>query len=128
LALWRACHAGLARETAAVNRGLITGYLHAFSLEDALAALQKRPLITGVNWYSSFDQPDAKGLVRIADNAYVRGGHEIAVTGMSVHQRTVTFLNSWGPSWGVRGEFKMSWEDWDRLLHEEGDVTIPLPR
>jgi hypothetical protein len=113
---------------AAVAKGLIKGYLHAFSLQDALAALQKRPLITGINWYSSFDQPDRKGMVAIAPNAFVRGGHEIAVTGMSVHNRTVTFLNSWGPGWGVKGEFKMSWEDWDRLLHEEGDVTVPLPK
>jgi hypothetical protein len=59
---------------AAKQMGLISSYQHALGIEHALEALVLRPVITGVNWYSSFDTPDAKGLVAIAPGATVRGG------------------------------------------------------
>ena len=29
--------------------------------------------------------------------------------------------------WGVNGSFTMSWATLDRLLHEQGDGTVPVP-
>src|SRR5690349_5503224 len=57
------------------SRGWISSYAHAFGLQHALEALTLAPVITGVNWYDSFDRPDATGYVRISRNAHVRGGH-----------------------------------------------------
>jgi hypothetical protein len=47
------------------------------TIEQALLALVLRPVITGVNWYGTFDTPDVNGLVQIKTGSYVRGGHEI---------------------------------------------------
>ncbi|RKS80452.1 hypothetical protein CLV35_0884 [Motilibacter peucedani] len=112
---------GLAAMKAAREAGWLTAYSHAFGLQHALRALVLTPVITGVNWYEGFDKPAADGLVEIAGS--VRGGHEFEVHGIDVEARTVRCVNSWGPDWGDDGSFTMSWDTWDRLLHEQGDVT-----
>jgi hypothetical protein len=111
---------------AAKDMGLISSYTHAFGIDQALAALVVRPVITGVNWYSSFDTPDADGLVAIAPDATVRGGHEIVADGIDADKRLVWFWNSWGDQWGKGGRFCMSFDTWDQLLQEHGDVTVPV--
>jgi len=112
---------------AAKQLGWITAYHHAFSRDDALRALMLRPVITGINWYTSFDTPDANGLVAIGPGATVRGGHEVVADEIDAPNRLVWFWNSWGTGYGVGGRFCMSWDTWDTLLHEKGDVTVPLP-
>ena len=111
---------------AARQMGWITGYSHAFSTSDALGALVLRPVITGINWYDSFDQPDPSGLVAISPNAQIRGGHEIVAYGIDAENKLVWFWNSWGPGWGLGGRFCMSWSTWDSLLGQQGDVTVPV--
>jgi hypothetical protein len=107
--------------------GLISGYQHTFSLNDALLALTKTPFVTGINWYSSMDEPDENGQVSIAKSAYVRGGHEVEAFAVDVENRLVWFWNSWGPTWGLDGKFSMTWDTYGRLLDEEGDVTVYAP-
>jgi hypothetical protein len=118
---------GLAGAKAAKQAGLISGYRHAFSLADALAALQETPVITGIAWWSSFETPDPDGLVAIAPGAEIRGGHEIAAIGYDADKGRVWFKQSWGPSWGVKGTFCMTAETWGQLLADKGDVTVLVP-
>jgi hypothetical protein len=110
---------------AAVELGMIKSYAHAFDVQHALGALVLGSVITGVNWYSSFDQPDSSGLVEIASDATVRGGHEFMADEIDAPNQLVGFMNSWGPSYGVGGRFYMSWDTWAQLLAEQGDVTVP---
>jgi hypothetical protein len=35
-------------------------------------------------------------------------------------------MNSWGASYGQDGSFHFSWDDFDRLLDDNGDVTTGL--
>lgn len=112
---------------AAKQLGWISSYTHAFGVDHALRALMLRPVITGVNWYTSFDTPDATGLVAIAAGATVRGGHEIVADGIDAPHRLVWFWNSWGTGYGVGGRFCMSFDTWGQLLSEQGDVTVPVP-
>lgn len=115
---------GLSVMKAAQQRGYISSYAHAFGLQHALEALSLSPVITGTNWYDSFDQPLGNGLVDISPNAQVRGGHEYEVVGIDASAGTIRCCNSWGTSWGDGGYFVMAWTTWDRLLSEQGDVTV----
>lgn len=116
---------GLAVAKAAQKAGLISGYRHATSLSAALAALAERPVITGVNWYEGMDDPDADGLVHVTGQ--VRGGHEFVLDELDVERRLVGFTNSWGSGWGLSGRAYISWDDFGRLLKEDGDVTVFVP-
>lgn len=114
---------------AARQLGWITSYQHCFSIEDALKALVLRPVICGVNWYDSFDNPDpATGVITIGQNATVRGGHEICAVEIRASDQLVGFWQSWG-SWGLNGSgrFYIGFGDCERLLSEQGDVTVPIP-
>jgi hypothetical protein len=118
---------GLAACKAAVERGVISGYRWAFGLDETLAALTLAPVMIGVAWYSSFDEPDDDGLVEVGARAYVRGGHEVCLTELDVERQLVWFDNSWGPTWGQSGRACMSWATLGRLLGEEGDAVVPVP-
>lgn len=113
---------GLAVAKAAQEQGLISSYRHAFGIDDALQALMAGPVITGVDWYSAFDSPDASGLVSI--DGSVRGGHEFEVLGYDAHTQTVVAENSWGVGWGQRGRFRFAVATWAALLADGGDVTV----
>jgi hypothetical protein len=112
---------------AAKQLGWISAYHHAFGIQKALLSLVLRPVITGIGWYSSFDSPDpATGLVQIAPGATIRGGHEIVADEIDAPNRLVWFWNSWGTQFAEGGRFCMSFDTWDRLLQDHGDVTVPL--
>jgi hypothetical protein len=112
---------GLAAAKAARAFGYITSYRHAFGLQHTLEALTIAPVIMGAPWYEGFDEPDLHGYVRITGD--IRGGHEFEVVGVDVVTHTVRACNSWGSEWGDAGYFVIPWDDVDRLLHEQGDVT-----
>jgi hypothetical protein len=116
---------GLAVAKAAKQKGLISGYEHAFGIDQAMQALMFYPVITGVNWYEGFDHPSSTGRVEISGQ--IRGGHEFEVRGYHAPSKTVGCWNSWGADWGDKGKFRMSVATWARLLEEQGDVTVLLP-
>jgi hypothetical protein len=111
---------------AAQQMGLISSYQHALGIQHALEALVLRPVITGISWYTSFDTPSSAGLIAIAPGATVRGGHEIVADQIDADNQLVWFWNSWGTTWGVGGRFCMSYDTWDTLLQQQGDVTVPV--
>jgi hypothetical protein len=112
---------------AARQLGLISSYKHAFGVQHALEALVLRPVITGIKWYTSFDSPHPQtGLVELAPGATVRGGHEILADEIDADNKLVWFWNSWGTQFGLGGRFCMTFDTWQQLLQDQGDVTVPL--
>lgn len=109
---------------AAKNRGLISSYAHIFGIDHCVSSIAITPFIVGTNWYDSMFNPDPKGVLSISGQ--IAGGHEYLVTGYSPKQDRWRFLNSWGTSWGDHGKFFMSTADFDRLLTEQGDATVPV--
>jgi hypothetical protein len=98
---------GLAACKIAQRRGWIRSYMHAFTLDAVQVALQD-------------------GTCAISPNAYVRGGHEVCLTGLDVASRTIRFANSWSASWSAKGYGVWSYDTFARLLAEDGDATVPV--
>jgi hypothetical protein len=110
------------------QRGWISGYQHAFTLNDALAALSNRgPVIVGTNWYSSMFNPTLDGELTIGANDTIAGGHEYILDEIDVTNQRVWMQNSWGTTWGQNGRAWMSYATLQRLLSEQGDVTVFVP-
>lgn len=118
---------GLSVAKAALAAGLISGYQHATSVEEAQTAIQSGPFIVGTNWLTSFDSPDAEGIVTITPTATVRGGHEYECLGWDAQRDLWEFDNSWGTSFGVGGSFFYSSETLATLLAQDGDATPFVP-
>ena len=116
---------GLAVAKAAKRDGYISAYSHAFGLQHALGALTLAPVITGINWYTSFDNPLPTGECPLPADATVRGGHEVELFGIDVENSQIWAYQSWGATWGGlgNGTFWFSYATFERLLAEKGDVT-----
>jgi hypothetical protein len=106
------------------NEGIVKEYRWCFGLDDVLDTLvQYGPVGIGVWWYSGMMSTDSRGYINPTGSQV--GGHEVELHGIDVSGEYVIGTNSWGLGWGQRGRFKLSWENLDRLLHEDGDaVTI----
>lgn len=112
---------------AAKTDGFISGYTWAQDENDALDALMIGPVGFGVNWYDSFDTPNAEGIVSLPKTARIRGGHEIVCRQVDVARQLFWCDNSWGTGWGVAGRFAVPYAVMARLLSEDGDCTSPVP-
>jgi hypothetical protein len=105
--------------------GLISGYQHTFTLDDALKALQVVPCIIGTVWLSGMETPNQQGLVQVTGREL--GGHEYIADEYDQRRGWVGFQNSWNTTWGVQGRFYMQAEDFGALLQRDGDVTVFTP-
>lgn len=110
---------------AAKALGHISSYKWAFGLVDALNTLAlQSAIITGVLWYEGFDAPTPDGELIIGGN--VRGGHELVLDRIDVSRRRVYGHNSWGKSWDDHGKFWWSWDTFEVLLHDQGEVGVGI--
>jgi len=116
---------GLSIAKALKNAGMISGYQHTFSLEDALKAASATPWIAGYNWYEGMFSPEPDGRVRLTGS--LAGGHETLCREIDAPNQRVWMDNSWGEGWGVAGRFYITFADFGTLLSRQGDVTILLP-
>lgn len=111
----------------AMGQGYYSEYRWGFSLDDLKLAVGYRgPAVLGINWYSGMMWPDNSGVIRVQGS--VEGGHAILCNGISLSRRQFRLHNSWGPNWSLGGDCFISFDDMDRLLHENGEACIPVKR
>lgn len=115
---------GLSVAKALKNVGMIPGYQHTFTLQDALKALTQGPIFVGTNWYQDMFTPDADG--RVHPTGKLAGGHEYRGFKIDIENGRIWFKNSWNTTWGLKGTFYLTWADFAVLLAKSGDVTVPL--
>lgn len=129
-------HAGLdygttvrAGAEAVTSFGHLKSYVWAFALQPVVEwVLTEGPVVLGTNWYSSFQQPDAAGIVRIRPSASVVGGHAYLLRGVDTRRALARCSNSWGDAWGVSGEFLLPFRDLERLIHEDGEACSAVQK
>lgn len=127
----------------AKTRGWIDEYRWAFGLEDLIRSIgRKGPVILGLNWYTEMMRPDRNGFIH--KKGIIEGGHCILGRGISVKyfmkgdkysianvdkkKGYAVLHNSWGQSWGYNGLCKISLEDLEALLYEQGECAVPTIR
>lgn len=108
------------------RRGLISEYRWARSVEDVIdALLMEGPLVVGTWWYDSMFTPEPEtGLIRVEGDA--AGGHAYLLNGVNVKRETFRLKNSWGREWGEGGCASITFDDFDRLLGEQGEACLAI--
>lgn len=104
-------------------RATIKGYRWARSAYGLLRLLQRGPVLQGMPWYNAFFHPDADGYID-ADPSWpssgIAGGHEVEAVGVQLDvndafSSSITYVNSWGPGWGLGGRFKMRLRTYEKM-------------
>jgi hypothetical protein len=106
--------------------GILLSWTHVFGFDHLLNALQHGSVLTGSNWYPSMFNPSPAGYVEIGSGERPVGGHEYLYQGVNLRDRYLWAVQSWGPTWGLKGRFKIPFEVARRLLAEDGDATQPV--
>jgi hypothetical protein len=107
--------------------GHIPQFRWGFGLGDTILAIGRGgPGVFGLNWYRGMSYPDENGVIH--PTGPLDGGHAILGVGVSLTRQLVRLHNSWGASWGRGGDCYISFDDLDRLLHEDGEFCVPLSR
>ncbi len=102
--------------------GLIESYGWAYDLDTAIDWLSwQGPLVIGTNWYDSMFERDRHGFLRIPNGSRVVGGHCTLVMSVDLQREAVRVLTSWRDF----GYFWLSFEDFERLIREDGECCSP---
>lgn len=102
-------------------------YLWAFDLSTTIEwLLTKGPVVFGTTWYDGMFAVGKNGLVTVSGS--VAGGHAFLVRGADTKARIVICANSWGDTWGKGGTFFLSFSDFERLIHEQGEVCTAIEK
>jgi len=126
---------GLTSSKMAKAAGVCSGYQAALDLDSSLRQLMKVPGITGIPWYQSMFDAPSSGLLNVDMKSGLAGGHELVVDevvtasapGNGTGKLLVGGDNSWNESWGAKGRWYMTADDWWKLRQAEGDVYFWVP-
>lgn len=117
----------LAGAKAAQAMGYIDGYKWGFGLEDAILGIgYEGPAVIGVHWREGMQNPDSNGFIHPTGS--YRGGHALLAYGENVRTRTVYLHNSWSEDWGDNGTCKVSFDDFEKMLMDQGEICFPVGR
>lgn len=105
--------------------GLIREYRWAFKLDHLVSALLHHgPVVIGTNWYSDMNTPDETGHIRVRGE--LQGGHSTKLDGVNTESQLFRGKNNWNRGWSRQGFYTISFEDMERLLHEDGEVCLAV--
>jgi len=116
----------LAGVKVAKKMGFFDSYYWAFGINDLITGLATGPAVLGVLWTWAMYNPNRQGFIR--PTGQIAGGHCILCRGVNLDQGYFTLRNSWGPSWGDKGDCYMTFSDMNALLDMYGEAVFFINR
>lgn len=107
--------------------GVITEYRWASTLNEVIqAVLTTGPVVVGTWWYSDMFRPKDKGLITATGTK--SGGHAYLLNGVNVKKKLFRIKNSWGQDWGIKGHAYISFDDFEKLLQDQGEACVAFEK
>jgi len=107
--------------------GVIGEYRWASTLDDVIqAVLHLGPVVVGTWWYSDMFYPNSKGVITATGNK--AGGHAYVINGVNTKTKMFRIKNSWGASWSKGGHAYISFDDFDKLLKDQGEACVAFEK
>lgn len=117
----------LAGAKASKEKGLVKVYRWAKSLDDILLGLSwEGAVVMATSWYYGMYDADADGYVRVAGKP--QGGHCYILRRNDPKHERALITNSWGRSWGIKGDAWITYKDLERLFDEDGQACLPTEK
>jgi hypothetical protein len=105
------------------TRGLIEGYYWARTVDQvAQTLLELGPVVVGTYWYTSMFKTTKDGLLTISGD--IVGGHAYELNGVNTVSRLFRLKQSWGKGFGVNGRAWIKFDDFAKLLSDDGEACI----
>jgi hypothetical protein len=99
--------------------------------EDVIKAIWqfKKRVITGCDWYESYDNMQSSNFILKNPTGVLRGGHCFYSNGVKKinGERHIIFVNSFGDWWGDKGKFYAN-KEWFNKYAYNGWLHIDLPK
>ena len=107
--------------------GLLEQYVWARTGYEIIRWISERgPVVLGTMWFESMSEPNELGFVRIQGEPV--GGHAYLAYGYIAELNAVLCRNSWGASFGLKGDFYVKFSDLDILLRSYGEACAAVER
>jgi len=107
--------------------GWFESYRWSFSLDDLILGVgYNGPAVLGLYWLEGMMDTDSKGFIHATGDEL--GGHCILCRGVNVKKQYFLLRNSWGSSWGLNGDCKISFSDMGKLLNMDGEAAFFISR
>lgn len=109
------------------EKGWLMQFRWATSVDDIVSAIGHHgPVVMGTNWYAGMMDIDSNGFLH--PTGTLEGGHCWLIKGVSVKKRYFRAHQSWGTSWGLNGDFLISWDDLGTLLADSGEAVVSVQK
>jgi hypothetical protein len=95
-------------------------------LDTELGIAYEGPGIAGTNWYTDMMNLDSEGFIH--PTGYNEGGHCYLYLGVDIEKKAFVIHNSWGESWGRNGRAFISFDDYEKLRVNEGEMAFLIGR
>lgn len=113
----------LAGVKVAQQMGFFDAYYWAFGLNDVILGVgYGGPAVLGLPWLEGMFNVDSQGYIHAT--GAVAGGHCLLCRGVDVSENFFLLRNSWGKTWGVNGDCKISFDDFQKVLKDGGEAVF----
>lgn len=103
--------------------GLISEYRRARDIDTLVKAiLTEGPVVVGTTWTSNMTRPDEENF--IFPTGEYQGGHAYLLNGVNLGTGILRLKNSWGRTYGKKGNAYIRIEDFETLLADYGEAYV----
>jgi hypothetical protein len=107
--------------------GLIEQYVWARTGHEIIRWISEHgPVVLGTMWFESMNEPNDLGFVKVIGEPV--GGHAYLAYGYLAELDAVLCRNSWGPFYGIKGDFYIKFSDLEVLLRSYGEACAAIER